>query len=295
MLGKHHTIHIIGSASGVAAGDAGCADGPETLKNSPLIKAAFHQAGINVVWDALLRPAESQAHAMEVVTQHCLNLATAVAKVARDQKLFVVFGGDHSGAVGTWSGAYNAVQAKGDLGLIWIDAHMDSHTPESSHTGNIHGMPVACLLGEGTSPLTRILSDNPKIKPEHLCLIGVRSYEPEEAALLKKLKVRVYMIEEVERRGLTEIIKEAHKIVTQGTVAFGLTIDIDSLDPLEAPGTGVKEPGGLSSSELCNALTSIAKDKQLIGVEIVEFDPHQDRDQLTEKIIARLIKSIFAE
>jgi arginase len=287
----HKTIHLVGSASGTAAPYSGCADGPLALKNSSYM-TELSSAGLELKWDAILTP-EISGDKAGIVTSHCLQLAKAVATIAGRQEFFTVFGGDHSCAIGTWSGLHSVTAKSGDIGLIWIDAHMDSHTPETSETGNIHGMPLASLLGKGSQDLTSLLGPAPKFKPEHVCLIGVRSYESGEDKLLKNLNVRVYFMEEVKRRGLTEIMQEALSLVNAGTVGYGITLDLDSIDPKEAPGTGVAEPDGLAAKELCAALNLVADDKRLLGIEIVEFDPHRDVDHMTEKLVPQLMAAML--
>lgn len=288
------TIYILGSASGAAAPYSGCEDGPKALQKSPFM-ADLSRSGLDLQWVQILKPETSSDSKAILVTNHCQNLATLVADQIKKNHFFTVFGGDHSCAIGTWSGAKNALAEKGDLGLIWIDAHMDSHTPETSETGNMHGMPLASLLGHGDPALTELLGPAPKFKPEHVCLIGVRSYESGEAELLKRLNVRVYFMDEVKRRGLNEIMEEALSIVNAGTIGYGVTLDIDSIDPLEAPGTGVSEADGLSAKELCKALNKMVDDKRLIGIEIVEFDPHRDVDHLTEKLVPQFLSAMLVK
>jgi arginase len=287
------SIHFVGSASGIAAEDPGCADGPGWLKESKIFKQALQQAAIPGVWEAILTPPAAPT-TLDSVALHSQELADQVATLVRAHKPFMVFGGDHSCAIGTWSGAYSEVASQGDMGLIWIDAHMDSHTPETTPTGNIHGMPLACLLGYGLPQFTQILTKTPKVKPENLCLIGVRSFEEGEAELLRRLQVRIYHMPEVKERGLEIIIKEAIDHVTKNTATYGLTIDIDSIDPNDAPATGVSEPDGLSARELCGAAKQFAHDPRLIGSEIVEFDPHRDKNQITENLIAQLALAILS-
>jgi arginase len=279
------TVYLLGYASGTAAADAGCCDGPLVLEKSPYM-AALSEAGID-----LHNGSES---VLESVTRQCQSLAAAVAEQVKNKHFFTVFGGDHSCAIGTWSGVYSVVGKLGDMGMIWIDAHMDSHTPATSMTGNVHGMPLACLMGHGHPALINILSDKPKLKPEHVCIIGVRSYESGEAELLRDLGVRVFFIEEVQERGLAAVMTEALAIANKGTIGYGLSIDIDSIDPVDAPGTGVSEPNGLSASALCEVLKVVAGDERLLGTEIVEFDPHRDHDQLTEKLVPKLMAAIYS-
>jgi arginase len=283
-------LYVLGSASAVAAPHAGCSEGPLALQQSPYM-AKLSEQGIQLNWQAILtpKPVTATFTVDQVVATHCQQLAQAVSDMVANKCFFTVFGGDHSCAIGTWSGAYNIIGKQGDMGLIWIDAHMDSHTPETSETGNIHGMPLACLLGHGSSQLTHILTNQPKFKPEHISLIGVRSFESGEQELLKRLNVRIFYMAEVKARGLEAVMAEALKIATTGTVAYGVTLDIDSIDPVDAPGTGVSEPDGLSATELCRALKQVAGDARLIGIEIVEFDPYRDIDHKTEKLVPELL------
>jgi hypothetical protein len=152
-------------------------------------------------------------------------------------------------ATGTWSGAAAALRPRGALGLLWIDAHMDAHRPHTSPSGNLHGMPLACLLGHG-EPALATLAGAPALAPAHVCLVGVRSYEAEEAQLLEQLGVRVFLMDEVRRRGLPAVLREAHAVVTRGTAGFGVTLDVDAVDPQEAPGVGTPAPGGLRAGSL---------------------------------------------
>ncbi len=283
---SHKTISLIGYASGLGAGDPLCAQGPVVLKQSTYLQDLAAQ-GLVLQWQKMIQPA-GNASKMESIAQECKELADMTAQLTKEKKCFLVTGGDHSAAVGTWSGVAHAINP---VGLIWVDAHMDSHTPETSLSGNIHGMPLASLLGQGDARLTKILNDAPKIKPEHVCLIGVRSYEKAELDLLTRLKVKIFFMKEVQQRGLAAVFADAIKIVTQGTKGFGVTIDIDGIDPKDAPATGVAEPDGIRAHDLCEVLTTLAEKPNLLGVEIAEFDPHRDREQMTEKLIAKLISA----
>jgi len=284
--------YLISYASSVGGARLGSAEGPLILQQSSYANALKND-GIDLHWHAVIKsPPGAGASKSQLVREQCEALAKSIYHVARDKKFFIVLGGDHSSAIGTWSGVAEALGAEKQFGLIWIDAHLDSHTPQTSHTGNIHGMPLASLLGQGDPAFTQIRLPQAKLRPENVCLIGARSFEPEEEKLLKDLQVKIFYMDEVERRGLKAVFKEAIKIVTHHTAGFGLSLDIDSIDPTEAPGTGVMEPGGLSASDLCSVLTTLAADARLIGAEIVEFDPHLDKDKITEKLIFQLMRAI---
>lgn len=220
-------------------------------------------------------------------------LAACTHQLTRSGKHFVTLGGDHTSAIGTWSGVSTALAKQGDLGLIWFDAHMDSHTTETTPSGNIHGMPLAALLGYGNPALTHLRTPSPKVKPEHVCLIGVRSFEPEEKALLNRLNVRIFYMNEIEERGIEAILEEALKIVTTNTAGFGISFDLDAFDPIEAPGVGSPAPQGLHTKPLIAALKSWKNHPQLRGLEIVEFNPRLDVNAQTENIIFELIETLF--
>jgi arginase len=204
----------------------------------------------------------------------------------------LVVGGDHSCAIGTWSGVHRALANHGPVGLIWIDAHMDSHTFATTPSGQIHGMPLACLLGHGETALTRIGGAEAKLRPEQVCLIGVRSYEAGEAALLHRLGVRVYDMDEIRRRGLAEVFEEALAIVRQGTAGFGVSVDLDALDPGEEPGVGTPVAGGLRRAELADALSHLRGDPAFVAMEIVEYNPRRDRRHATADAAGALLDAI---
>lgn len=278
-------LHLLGCASGMAGADLGSGDGPLTMKASALLNAL----SVPVVWKDMLKGVPGR-EMDKAVSALCTTLAKQTAKLTRDQSFFSVLGGDHSCAIGTWSGVYDAKCKEGEIGLIWIDAHMDSHTPDTSETGRIHGMPLAALMGHGYPALTEILNKQPKFKPENVCLIGVRSYESGEADLLKRLNVKVYFMEEVKQRGFDTVLQEAVSHVSQQTVGYGVSLDLDGVDPLDAPGVDVPEPDGIRALDLQEGLTNIAQDPRLIAVEIVEFDPQYDEDQKTEQLVVSVLE-----
>lgn len=286
---RHKMYHLVGYASGIAGPDQRVGEGPVVIKKSPFLHELNQRVALN--WAATLTtPPEPTVSTDIIIANACTSLAKITSELTTKREQFCVLGGDHASAIGTWSGVYDAVHQSGDIGLIWIDAHMDSHTPQTSESGNIHGMPLACLLGQGYSSLTSILNTAPKIKPQHLCLIGVRSFEGGEAAFLKNMNVKVYFMEEVKQRGFEAILKEAVDYVSRGTIGYGITLDIDAIDPLEAPGVDVPEADGIKVKELKRGLQSVAADNRLLATEIVEFDPSHDKEQMTEKLIISFIE-----
>ncbi len=279
--------YYIGFASGIAAGNIGCKDGPDYLfKTHPFKNAKI----LYDIFDA------KQSDKYIVVTDICTRLSDEVIGCINKEKFFTVIGGDHSCAIGTWSGASHALRDQGDIGLIWIDAHFDAHTPQTSPSGNIHGMPVAVLLGHGDARLTHIQDNLPKIKPENLCMIGMRSYESGEQDLINKLKIKVFYMDEVLKQGFEAVFAEAREIVTRNTIGYGLSLDIDGIDPVEAPGVGTPEENGISGEvvyqvfrKYCIQDKESKNNKKLWGLELAEFNPHQDIDKKTEMLIIKLL------
>lgn len=291
---QNNTFSLIGYACGAGGVDVNTGDGPIVFKSSSSFQNLLNR-GYSFQWDDMIQDsATTSSQVEEMVRSPCEMLAKRISEFTRNKQKFSVIGGDHTSAIGTWSGVYDALHEEGDIGLIWLDAHMDSHTPETTESGRIHGMPLACLLGYGYSSLTSILNTSPKVKPENICLIGVRSFEKGEAVLLKELNVRIYFMDEVKSRGFEVVLKEAVANIRAKTIRYGLSIDLDSIDPLEAPGVDVPEPNGIIVNDFLNGLSAIASDPKLVGSEIVEFDPLRDQEQKTEKLIASLLEILYA-
>jgi arginase len=285
-------IEMIGAAWGLGGADPGCAEAPSVLV--PLLAQRLAACGIAATAGPVLEPPPGERRKQYAVSRLCGQLASAVADARRAGRLPCVIGGDHSCAGGTWTGVARTLNGgadpasrQGPLGLIWIDAHMDSHTPATSHTGRLHGMPLAWLLGEDDHPLYGLGPG--VIEPRHLCLVGVRSYEPEEDERLRRLGVRVVFMDEVRARGIDAVLDEALDIVTAGTGAFGVSIDLDVVTPEEAPNVGTPVAGGVTSAELTRALEEIAGRPALAGIELVEYSPRLDRDGLTGRVAIDLL------
>ena len=280
-------VQVVGYALDTAANQAGAAEGPHVLQQS----SDFQQ--LPITWVEILDEPKRQRGlaAIPDIKSVCEKLADHIAKLTQKKKPFLTIGGDHSSAIGTWSGAANALD--GPLGLLWIDAHMDAHTPETSISKNIHGMSVATLLGHGDVSLTQILSNKPKINPENIALIGIRSFEKGETELLKKLNVKIYFMETVKQQGLQKVMESAIKHVTKNTTGFGISIDLDAIDPQDAPAVSTPAKGGLRADDFLTSLSLIAKHPHFIGAEIAEFNPRHDQDKKTEKLIQRIIRKLF--
>ncbi len=271
MADKKSVLKIIAAASGIGAPDQRCALGPEA------VMAALGRQG-----EVVVPPLSGGRQALQ---SFVATLATVTAALLETEQRIAILSGDHSCAIGSWRGVSRAVD--GSLGLIWLDAHMDAHTPESSPSGYWHGMPVAALLGQGA-----LGNGGAVIRPENLCLLGVRSYEAPEAELLQRLGVRVISMDEVNRLGLAAAMAEALTIARAGTVGYGLSIDLDGLDPADAPGVGSPVVGGIRVAELLPVLADLVLDAQFRALEVAEFNPINDVEQQTLQLVLQMLDLI---
>jgi arginase len=288
---------VIGVASGLGARDPRCRDGPSSLADDHLVPR-LAERGVHIAWRSTLAPRHLPGQPrFRAIAEICSRLARELGSALRAGQFPVVIGGDHSCAVGTWSGAAQALASRGPLGLVWIDAHMDSHTPATSHSGMPHGMPLAALLGHGAShdlalEVAEILHEG-QIAPRHVCLVGVRSHEPEEEALLTRLGVRIVHMEEVGARGLDAVMREAVHIARSETAGYGITLDLDAMDPFDAPGVGTPVRGGIAAPALVRALAGCAGDPALVAFEVVEYNPHRDVERRTARVVEDLIAAVL--
>jgi arginase len=290
----HRSIELIGAACGRGGADPGCAQAPARLASGGLAARLLAQ-GCAVGWGPTVQTRGGGT--AQAVSGMVARLAAEVARSIRAGNLACVLGGDHSIAVGTWSGVSAAVEAprfghrlpeRADApGLIWIDAHLDSHTPGTSPSGRLHGMPLAALLGEGDDELGGL--EVKVLDPRRVCVVGARSFEVEEMRLLERQGVHVIARAEVQRRGLAASLEEALSIARGSAAGFGISLDLDAIEPEAAPGVATPVPGGLHPDELAAALAGIGRDPRLLAVEIAEYCPRRDRDGRTERVIEKLL------
>ena len=283
-------IRIIGVASGLGAQDQACEDGPVAFHRSQAWHALENYPRVD--WGKTIFPPEASGlSTVARIAGVCRDLADEVALALNEEAFPVILGGDHSIAIGTWGGA--ARFAGAPLGLLWIDAHLDSHTPETSYSGAVHGMPLACLLGRGDRRLLNIGLNGAQLSPAHTVVLGARSCEPEEIDFLQARGVRMINSEDIIQRGFAECLNEAIAIVASAPAGFGITLDLDAIDPLLAPGVGSPEPEGLWDGDVVLALRRLAIQPGLRAMEIVEYNPDRDRRGMTADLISDLIEEVL--
>lgn len=290
---KTRVMQFIGAATSLGTKLPGCARAPAALRATGLERRI---AGGVAAWGPIIEGTLSADETLcDAIARFSAALADQVEIALRAGDRFVVIGGDHSSAIGTWSGAARALRDDGALGLIWIDAHLDSHTPDTTPSGHYHGMPVASLLGRGDAALAGIAGGPPALAPDNLCIIGVRSFEAPEHALLTGLGVRIFPMDEIRSRGLGPVMRDAIAIAGTGTAGVGVSIDVDVLDPDAAPAVGSPVAEGLGIAELSDALRQVSRLPRLIGCEIAEFNPELGGAAATASAVESLLAEMLGE
>lgn len=292
-------ISIIGVPIDLGAGTRGVNLGPEAIRYAGL-QRRLENIGYNVEDRGDIEVRRREAVTVEgsnlknknVILSVNKDLCKEVDTVMSEGKFPVVIGGDHSIAIGTIKGV---LQHKPNLGVIWFDAHGDINTPETSPSGNIHGMPVAVLLGLGDEELRSIGGIDTKLKKENVVYIGSRDLDAGEREAMKTLGIKVFTMYEIDDLGIKAVMAEAIKIASDGTDGIHVSFDMDVLDPSVAPGTGTKVPGGMGYREGHFALEMIAKTEKLVSVEFVEVNPLLDRENMTGKAAVALAGSLLGE
>ena len=299
-------VQIIGVPLDLGAGRRGVDMGPSAMRIAGLAQA-IERLGYRVVDAGDLEIPIAEVAEMGATDQRYLNEIAATCEqlsvMVRDAmaggRLPLSIGGDHSLAVGSIAGVAMHLGPRDErFGLLWIDAHGDLNTPETTPSGNIHGMPVAVSLGLGDPRLTRIGGLSPKVSPDHVALIGVRALDEGERRIIQETGVRVFSMRDVDVEGISAVMEEALETVTDGTVGFHLSFDMDAIDPTFAPGVGTRVRGGLDYREGHLALEIAADTELLISADLVEVNPIFDNRNHTaefgaELILSALGKSIF--
>jgi arginase len=233
---------------------------------------------------------------LKEITATCTKHAELVLKTMEAGKTPVVLGGDHSVAVGTVAGVSEFFRRQNQkLGLIWIDAHTDINTPESSPSGNVHGMPLAAIMGLGPPELANIFGYSPKVAPENCVLVGVRDIDAAEKENVRKAGIEVYTMRDIDERGMRAVMEEALRAAGRGTAGYHVSLDMDWVDPEDAPGVGTPVRGGATYREAHLAMEIIADHGRLTSFEIVEVNPVIDEHNQTANLAVELTLSVFGK
>lgn len=296
-------VSILGVPLGYGASMAGVDMGPAALRVARL-NERIAQLGyqVNDKGDLRLERPRSPAQPndklkyLAEITAACEQLATEVQEILNAGALPVILGGDHSIAIGSISGvaAYCRQQEK-TLGLIWFDAHADMNVPETTPSGNIHGMPLSALLGYGAPALTHVAGFAPKLDPRFCAHVGARDIDRGERELIRKLGMRFFTMREIDERGMSACMDEAIAIASQASGGYAVTFDVDALDPTDAPGSGTLVRGGMTYRESHLALEKIAEAGGMCSLEIVEINTALDVNNKTAELGVELILSALGK
>lgn len=300
------TVRIIGVPLDLGASRRGTDVGPSALRIAGLGQQ-LRRMGYTVA-----REEDIPAPAMETRSEQdekarykpeilavCTRLAERVSAILDQGDFPLVLGGDHSIAMGTFAGtAAHYREGGGKVGLLWFDAHGDMNVPEVSPSGNIHGMPLAHLLGKGDHDLKNILGFSPKVDPENVALIGIRDIDAHEREIIRESGIHAFTMREIDEHGMAAVARRAMEIVNDGTVGFHLSWDVDGCDPTVIPGSGTLVPGGVSFREAHLLMEYVADDGNMLSMEVVELNPFLDEGNVSaertlELILSALGKSIL--
>ena len=277
-------IRILGVPMDLGQSRRGVDMGPSALRVAGL-QARLKQLGYQVedIGNISVKQPEEQhygdkrAKYLNEIAETCQGLAEAVEKTLGEEMMPMILGGDHSIAAGSVAGVSSFFRKQSKrVGLIWLDAHGDVNTPESSPSGNVHGMPLASIIGYGAPELTELCKFKPKVEPQNVAMVGIRELDTKERQLVKKSGVHVFTMREIDERGMRDVMAEALRFATDDTNGVAISLDMDFLDPTEAPGVGTPVRGGVTYREAHLALEMIADSRALVSFELVEINPVVD-------------------
>jgi arginase len=292
-------IRIIGVPMDLGASRRGVDMGPSALRVAGLqarIKQLGHQVedigNISVKQPEEMSYGEKRAKYLAEIADACKDLATIVEKTLDESMMPVVLGGDHSIAAGSLSGVASHFKKKDKkIGLIWLDAHGDINTPESSPSGNVHGMPLAAAMGYGATELVELEGFKPKVEPQNISLVGIRDLDSHEKKLAKKSGVHVFTMRDIDERGMREVMSDALKYAMDDTDGISVSLDMDFVDPSDAPGVGTPVRGGVTYREAHLAMEMLADTEAMVSLEVVEINPVIDEHNRTALLGVELVLS----
>jgi arginase len=295
----HSHVSIIGAPLDLGQDRRGVDMGPSALRVANL-NARLHSLGYDIedlgnihVEQAEATP-EGDRHAkfLPQIAAACSDLANRVQDAMRRGRVPVVLGGDHSIAIGTITGVSRHFRERGErVGLIWLDAHADMNTPDTSPSGNVHGMPLACVLGMGPEPLANLGGFQPKVAPGNTVIVGLRDVDMTERPHVRESGVHAFTMRDIDERGLRSVMEEAMRVASEGTVGFHCSLDLDFVDPKDAPGVGTAVRGGATYREAHLAMEMICDSRRMTSIEVVEVNPVLDEANRTADLAVELIMS----
>jgi arginase len=303
LLVRPSHIAIIGAPLDLGQGRRGVDMGPSAMRVANLngriasLGYAVEDLGnVEVAQAETASQGNQRAKYLPEIAATCNRLAVAVAESLSRGCLPLALGGDHSIAVGTDSGVSQYCRERGQkTGLIWLDAHADMNTPESSPSGNVHGMPLACIVGLGPPELTHLFGYAPKVDPRNAVIVGLRDVDAMEKPHVRESGVRAFTMRDIDERGLRSVMEEAIRLASDGTAGFHLSLDMDFVDPQDAPGVGTPVRGGVTYREAHLAMEMICDSGQMLALEVVEVNPVIDEVNRTADLAVELVTSALGK
>lgn len=297
------SVSILGVPLGYGASMAGVDIGPAALRVARLhqrvsrLGYTVHDLGdMHLERPQTIPAIDDKLKYVREISNACEQLATEVKTILEADKFPIVLGGDHSIAMGSFAGVASHFKKQDQtLGLIWFDAHADMNTPETTPSGNIHGMPLAVLLGYGAPELTNIAGFGPKLDPRLCAHVGARDIDAGERELIRQLGMRFFTMREIDERGMSACMDEAIAIASRGAAGYAVTFDVDALDPGDAPGSGTLVRGGLTYREAHLGMEKIAEAGGMRSLEIVEINTALDVNNKTAELGVELILSALGK
>jgi len=297
------TVRLVGVPMDLGAGRRGVDMGPSAIRIAG-VSQGLRQLGLRVEDDGDVGvpapetrdPGPSNARYLEPIYHVCNRLRLRVRRSLELGEIPIVLGGDHSIAIGTVSGVSEFFRSRDEkIGLIWVDAHGDMNTPESSPSGNIHGMPLATVLGMGHPRLVEMGGFWPKVARENVCLIGIRDIDENERKNIKQSGIHAYTMRDVDERGMRAIMQEAIGVVSAGTAGFHVSFDLDGMDPRDVPGTGTPVKGGISWREANLLMEMVSDTGRMTSLEVTELNPILDVKNQSGEVAVDVILSAFGK
>lgn len=240
--------------------------------------------------------AQRGARYLGAITSVCRDVAGLTRTALEQERFPILLGGDHSLAAGSIAGAAGFLAARNErVGVIWIDAHADLNTPGSSRSGNVHGMPLAHLLGHGDSALAAVGGIKPAVRANNVAIVGLRDADEAEREHIEKWKLRALTMRVIDERGIRSVMDEAIAVASDGTAAIWVSFDLDCLTPEAAPGVGTSVPGGMTYREAHLAMEMLADTGRVIGIDLVEVNPVLDEHNRTAGIATDLLLSALGK
>ena len=296
-------LHVLGVPMDLGSGRRGVDMGPSAIRIAGLgdrlrdLGNKVVDAGdIDIKIMEEIRIGDTKARYIREISRASKVLCTKVQKIMTKNHFPLILGGDHSIAIGTVSGiAAFAKKKRRKVGVLWVDAHGDMNTPATSPSGNIHGMPLAALLGLGPRDLTQVGGTFRKIDPRHVALIGIRSLDEGEKKHLKEAGVLVFTMSDIDRQGIHRVMKKALAQITNGTDYVHVSFDLDSVDPTVAPGVGTPVKGGLDYREAHLIMELLCDARVMSSLEMVEVNPILDERNRSAEFAVELVESAFGK